>query len=77
MEQYRCKKNFWTKFHSANRIVLKKNLWFSGHNENDVYSIIIPTNYASKIYTFDEDEFKEHFYTVDELRELEIDKVLT
>tara|TARA_R110000772_G_scaffold64185_1_gene143534 strand:- start:2700 stop:2963 length:264 start_codon:yes stop_codon:yes gene_type:complete len=84
MIKYRCKKTYHKEhdtFYSINGDIFIEGEWYvedlKFHIDWDgwYYSILIKGN-DTKYYTLEEPEFKEHFNTVDEVRELEINKVL-
>ena len=74
MEKYRCRKTI------QGRYVEGESYWgYSGEhvevyfiNESGLRESIV--NIPQGVFT--ENKFKEHFYTVDEVREMEIDKIL-
>ena len=75
--KYKCKKNF-NKFISSTIFIFKKDEWYLGYRDDDI--MVIAHSHEHYINTphwrFDEDDFRKKFYTVDEVREMEINKIL-
>mgnify|MGYP003629992317 CR=1 FL=1 len=80
MDRYLCKATY---FDGNGDITFEKGVWYKQDSEpilmdfDDLYYYsIIPENNERPWFIVDSDKFNRHFYSVDELRELEIDKVL-
>lgn len=90
MGRYKCKKTYCNNHNHVTlrtiSIVFQEGGWYEGSkrielsdNDNDrtVYNIDINRrDNMSSTYTFSPQDFEKYFYTVDELREIEINKII-
>tara|TARA_R110000772_G_scaffold64185_1_gene143529 strand:- start:1095 stop:1352 length:258 start_codon:yes stop_codon:yes gene_type:complete len=81
MERYRCKVRY-QKLKGRNRhqdiiTIFEEGKWYEGYFDTDIYFIDDDDDVNLLNYVFDEEDFHNHFSTEAEVRELEIDKVLS
>jgi hypothetical protein len=77
LDRFKCKENFVYQGHYSP--VFKKGEWYMRDrkftiNENWYHSILLENSTIH--YTLTDATFNTHFYSVDEVREIEIDKIL-
>tara|TARA_R110000772_G_scaffold55_3_gene306 strand:+ start:91 stop:303 length:213 start_codon:yes stop_codon:yes gene_type:complete len=68
--RYLCKKTYYER--NTFRITFIEGHWYEGYVEDIQYFI---TDVNGEVWTFN-DSFHEYFYTLDEHREMEINKIL-